>query len=98
MAQLGQKAHGFKYLDFLMVLGFASVVFGFIGGREMVFPVRDAKTQREAQRTHFEGGWRVHYAASGGSASGSGCGNTRRGSPLGRKRLAISRAKSGTFF
>jgi hypothetical protein len=43
MAQLGQKAHGFKDLDFLMVLGFASVVFGFIGGREMVFP---AETQR----------------------------------------------------
>jgi hypothetical protein len=31
MAQLGQKAHGFKDLDFLMVLGFAAVVFGFIG-------------------------------------------------------------------
>ena len=26
MAQLGQKAHGFKDLDFLMVLGFAAVV------------------------------------------------------------------------
>ena len=34
MAQLGQKAHGFKDLDFLMVLGFAAVVFGLIGGRE----------------------------------------------------------------
>jgi hypothetical protein len=28
MAQLGQKAHGFKDLDFLMVLGFAAVVLG----------------------------------------------------------------------
>ena len=43
MAQLGQKAHGFKDLDFLTVLGNAAVVFGFIGVREMVFP---AETQR----------------------------------------------------
>src|ERR1022692_2608137 len=56
------------------------------GARDGI-PRRDAKTQREAQRTHFEGGWRVHYAVSGGSESGLGCGNTRRGSPLGRKRL-----------
>ena len=28
MAQLGQKPHGFKDLDFLMVLGNAAVVFG----------------------------------------------------------------------
>src|ERR1035441_8762075 len=55
--------------------------------REMLFNAEAQRTQREAQRTHFEGGWRVHYAVSGGSASGSGCGNTRRGSPLGRKRL-----------
>src|ERR1022692_912070 len=55
--------------------------------REMLFNAEAQRTQREAQRTHFEGGWRVHYAVSGGSASGSGCGNTRRGSPLGWKRL-----------
>ena len=28
MAQLGQKAHGFKDLDFLIVLGIAAVVLG----------------------------------------------------------------------
>ena len=43
MAQLGQNPHGFNYLDFLMVLGFAAVVLGFVGGREMRFP---AETQR----------------------------------------------------
>src|ERR1035437_6498709 len=34
MAQWGQKAHGFKDLDFLTVLGIAAVVFALIGGRE----------------------------------------------------------------
>ena len=47
MAQLGQKAHGFKDLDFLMVLGFAAVVFWFIGVREMLFNAEAQRTQRK---------------------------------------------------
>src|ERR1019366_2564198 len=41
-------------------------------------------------RTHFEDGWRVHFAAWGRSGSGTSGGSsrvgTRKGSPLGRKR------------
>src|ERR1035441_2018049 len=50
------------------------------------FPRRDAKTLRQAQRTHFGGGWRVHFAVWGGSGSGSGDRRASRGSPFGRKR------------
>src|ERR1019366_9778887 len=45
---------------------------------------RGAENAEEAQRTHFEGGWRVHSRAWGGS--GSGDGGTKKVSPLGRKR------------
>src|ERR1019366_916747 len=49
---------------------------------------RDAENAEEAQRTHFEDGWRVHFAGWGGSGSGSGAGGggTSRGCPVGRKR------------
>src|ERR1035438_1075771 len=43
--------------------------------------------ERLPVRIQFSDGGRGHFAVSGGSGSGSGCGNTRRGSPLGRKRL-----------
>jgi hypothetical protein len=43
MAQLGQKAHGFKYLDFLMVLEKTAVVFWGLGD---AIPGGDAETLR----------------------------------------------------
>src|ERR1019366_1806304 len=61
-------------------------IWGLVGIREMLFNAEAQRAQREAQRTHSEGGWLVHFSVSGGSASGSGCGKTRRSSPLGRKR------------
>src|ERR1039457_263618 len=61
-------------------------IWGLVGIREMLFDAEAQRAQREAQRTHSEGGWLVHFSVSGGSASGAGCGTTRRGAPWGRKR------------
>src|ERR1035437_477485 len=85
MAQLGQKAHGFKHLDFLGVLKNATVGFWGRLGFEKCGSTQRRRERRDKRRENTQ----EVGVRSGGVSDASG-GATRRGtkkgSPLGRNR------------
>jgi hypothetical protein len=83
MAQLGQKAHGFKDLDFLMVLEKAAAAFGSLEFERWYSTVETKSTQRKGgERILWMGGGFILWPGAGRglgiSSMATGTGGAKR--------------------